>query len=256
MVYQPQYDRTGSCIIGYEALIRWNSDIFGLISPVEFIPIAEKNGAIYKIGQYVIGEVCEFMNQYAKVKGILPTVSINVSFIELINPNFAVELKNKVLGANIPTHHIVIEITETAISEFMEIVLGNIRIIRALGFEIHLDDFGTGYSSLNHLSKLTVDCVKIDKSFIDELLSNETTKTLVQSIIELSHRIGMNVIAEGIEHIEQFQILSDFNCDGYQGYYFNKPLEKDKILFSIDSLFDETIQNQEVSNETIKNSRY
>lgn len=230
MMYQPQYDENGKSVVGYEALIRWKSDTFGRVCPAEFIPIAEKNGTIYKIGQFVIREVCSFINVYKDVHGYLPKVSINVSFIEMINPNFANDLNKTVTSYRVPTSQIVVEITETAISEFLDVVLENIRIIRALGFEIHLDDFGTGYSSLNHLGKLSIDCVKIDKSFIDEIHLSDTSYSIVQSIIELSHRIGMKVIAEGIETQEQFVALTKLGCDQYQGYYFDRPLKSEDIL--------------------------
>jgi len=242
MAYQPQYDSKGEYIIGYEALVRWNSDDFGRVSPAEFIPIAEKTGTVYRIGQFVIRSVCNFMNEYLAIHKILPTVSVNASFMELINPNYAEEMNSYVRYAKISPENIVIEITETSISEFLDIVLTNIRLLREYGFKIHLDDFGTGYSSLNHLSRLSIDCIKIDKSFISELSDNQRTNSLVQSMIELAHRIGIEVIAEGIETNEQLSELTKMQCDAYQGYLFSKPLSREALL--------------EESNEITVNCRY
>lgn len=229
MVYQPQYNEIGH-VIGYEALIRWDSDKFGYISPNEFIPVAERNGSIIYIGQFVVRSVCDFAKDFWHTFGRYPRVSINVSFVELINPDYADGLDKILKQYDIPCENIVIEITETAISDFVDIVLGNIEQLCNKGFEIHLDDFGTGYSSLNHLNILPVHTVKIDKSFVDQIVHNSDSRKIVMTIIELCHRIGKKVIAEGIEREEQFSVLKDMACDEYQGYLFSKPLNDYTIL--------------------------
>ncbi len=229
LVYQPQYNDIGH-IIGYEALIRWDSDRFGYVSPNEFIPVAERNGNIFYVGRFVIDSTCEFCNRFRERFGTYPRISINVSFVELINPNYALELTNILEGYNIPVSSIILEVTETAISDFVDVVLTNIQALSQQGFEIHLDDFGTGYSSLNHLSMLPVDTVKIDKSFIDKIMTNENSQKIVISVIELCHRLGKKVVAEGIEREGQFNILKDMGCDEFQGYFFSKPLNDYTIL--------------------------
>jgi len=229
MMYQPQYD--SNCqISGYESLIRWQSSQYGFVSPGEFIPIAEKYGSIYHIGLYVIRKTCGFMKDYYRVFGQYPRVAINVSFVELINPGYSKTLIGIVNEYKIPKNKMVVEITETAISEFKDIVLKNISKLSQQGFEVHLDDFGTGYSSLAHLSMLNVDSIKIDKSFVDHIVCDENIRSIVLSTIELAHRIGIKVIAEGIEEKEQFLILQQLSCDEYQGFYFSKPLNDHVIL--------------------------
>ncbi len=229
LVYQPQYNEIGH-IIGYEALIRWDSDRFGYVSPNEFIPVAERNGNIFFVGRFVIDSTCEFCNRFKDRFGNYPRISINVSFVELINPDYASDLYHTLELYAIPVSSIVLEITETAISDFVDVVLTNIQALSRQGFEIHLDDFGTGYSSLNHLSMLPVDTVKIDKSFIDQIMTNHSTQKIVISVIELCHRLGKKVIAEGIEREDQFNILKDMSCDEFQGYLFSKPLNDYTIL--------------------------
>lgn len=230
VVFQPQVANNQQYIMGYEALIRWDSKEFGNISPSEFIPIAERNGTIIKIGQFVLGKVCQFIKAMQKAKNQSVKVSINVSFLELVNPSFAINFKEYIYSQEVNPKDIAIEITETAIAEYLEIVQINIRILRSLGFEVHLDDFGTGYSSLNHITTIKIDCLKIDKSFIDKITVDETTLRVVESLIILSHNIGIKVIAEGVETLEQLDVLKGLQCDYFQGYYFSKPLKSETIL--------------------------
>lgn len=231
VVFQPQIEKNQAEIHGFEALLRWNSREFGPVSPVEFIPIAEQSGSIVKIGHFVLKSVCDFITIYEKNHHKAIKVSINVSFLELVNPNFAIQFNEHVKDAMISPDQIALEITETAMSEYVDIVTINVKILRALGYEIHLDDFGTGYSSLNHIRTLKIDYLKIDKSFIDKIAVDETTLRVIESLITLSHNIGIKVIAEGVEEKEQIDVLTALDCDVFQGYYFSRP-EKEATIFS------------------------
>lgn len=230
VVFQPQINRDRTKIHGFEALLRWNSKEFGLISPSEFIPISEQNGSIVRIGQFVLESVCRFIKEYEKQMHEKIRVSVNVSFLELVNPKFAIVFSEYVKDQMIEPYQIALEITETAMVEYIDIVQINVKILRALGFEIHLDDFGTGFSSLNHLTTIKIDYLKIDKSFIDKITVDETTIRVVESLISLSHNIGIRVIAEGVEESEQIDVLTALGCDVFQGYYFSKPQTTDILL--------------------------
>jgi EAL domain-containing protein (putative c-di-GMP-specific phosphodiesterase class I)/GGDEF domain-containing protein/PAS domain-containing protein len=230
VVFQPQIHKKEKKIIGYEALLRWESENFGSVTPSEFIPIAESNGTIITIGRFVLEKVCDFIQAMEKKEPINFSVSINVSFLELVNPIFAVNFNEYVVSRNLSPNYIAIEVTETAMVEYIEIILVNLRILRALGYEVHLDDFGTGYSSLNHITMIKIDCLKIDKSFIDKITIDETTLRVVESLINLSHNIGVKVFAEGVETEEQIDVLERLQCDYFQGYYYSKPLKVDTIL--------------------------
>lgn len=223
LVYQPQYDRTCR-VIGAEALLRWRHNKLGLISPAVFIPIAEKLGIIGSIGLFVIRSVMEELSNGKHVP-----IAINASFLELMNPNYAKEFIELLQTYHVEPKYVHLEITESAISNQIMEVTENLDQLSRLGIEIHLDDFGTGYSSLSHLSHFPVNVIKIDKVFVKEMTTNPSDKVneVVRSMIDLSHRLNIRVIAEGVETQEQFELLKEMPCDAYQGFLFSKPLVAD-----------------------------
>lgn len=223
MVYQPQVNKDRK-IEGAEALIRWQHGEFGMISPAIFIPLAEKLGLIDSIGQFVIDEVLAFIGQYKNENATTIPISINVSFIELINPDYISRLKSKMQHMQITAEDFQVEITETGFADQMEKVRQNISELTAINVKIHLDDFGTGYSTLSHISEFSVSTIKIDKIFIDSILLDKKNYQVIRSLIELAHRLDMKVIAEGVELEAQFIALTEMACDDFQGYLFYKPL--------------------------------
>ena len=229
LVYQPQYtskDKTE--IFGYEALVRWRSEELGEIPPNEFIPLAESIDYINEIGRFVINEAIDFL-RIQKQAGNFIKVSINASYKELLQNDYVSYLL-EALGANgLDIDQLHIEITETTISEYIDIVLEKLNLLINSGFEIHMDDFGTGYSSLYQLGRMPFQILKIDKSFVWALEKDSKMRAMTQLIIDVAHRIDMKIIAEGVETLKQYQLLEDMGCDYYQGYLLSKPLEASEI---------------------------
>lgn len=229
VMYQPQYNKN-SQVIGAEALLRWTHKEYGLISPAIFIPLAEKLGLIDGIGHFVKDQVISFILRMRKEKGIVLPIAINVSFLELINPDYFPDLNKQLETHGISAPEVHIEITETSFSNHLDNVYQNISHITNKNIELHLDDFGTGYSSISHLKDFPISAIKIDKSFVDSIISNHKIEQIVLTIIELAHRLDMHVIAEGVETEAQFKRLIELGCDYFQGYYFSKPVLEESFL--------------------------
>lgn len=221
--YQPQINIETEEIVGMEALLRWCNKTLGNTSPSEFIPLAEKTGLIIKIDEWVLEEVCRQMREWID-KGYKPVpVAINISAKHFRSSKLTETVMRVLETYNIPRNLITIEITEGALmnTKQSEEVL---RQLKENKLNIHLDDFGTGYSSLSYLNKYPIDTLKIDRSFMQEVSTSEKGKKITTLIIHLAHTLGLSIIAEGVEKIEQIQFLKDKNAILAQGYYFNKPL--------------------------------
>lgn len=229
LYYQPVIGIADGRITGFEALIRWYSKDFGLVMPPDFIRLAEETGLIVPIGRWVLKTVCDF------VAGLLRDgyddlrVSINLSVVELCQSDFVNAVQQIIASAGIPHDSIALEITESVLMESFDSNILNLTEVRRNGVSIYLDDFGTGYSSLKYLKELPIDVVKIDKSFIDFMENEGVERELTGAIIDLSHRIGLKTVAEGVEHKEQLGKLRQYRCDMYQGYLFSKPVPAEQI---------------------------
>lgn len=230
--YQPIMDlRTGS-IIGFEALARLRTEMLGQVSPLEFIPIAEKTKLILPVGEKVIVKAFSFANRLKECGYEDISVSINISAIQLLKPDFTSRLFELMNQMNIAPKNICIEITESVFASDYEYINNIIVKLRNAGLRIAIDDFGTGYSSLSREKELKVDSMKIDKKFIDNLLSTDLDRSILSDIISMSHKLKHNVVAEGVEHDIQLQYLKECGCDKIQGYLISKPLdEEDAIRF-------------------------
>ena len=229
LVYQPQYASNDKQeIFGYEALIRWNSDELGQIPPGEFIPLAESIDYINQIGRFVINEAIRFISQQ-KQNGRHIHVSINASYKELLQNDYVSYLLGMLESNGLEIEQLNIEITETTISEYIDIVLEKLNTLIECGFQIHMDDFGTGYSSLYQLGRMPFHILKIDKSFVWALETDAKMRAMTQLIIDMAHRIDMKIIAEGVETQMQYQLLEAMSCDYYQGYLLSKPLLASEI---------------------------
>ncbi len=230
LVYQPQVSGPeDQHPKRFEALLRWHDPELGFIRPDVFIPTAEAIEFIGDIGRFVIENACQ-MIQTAKLEGHTIHVAVNASFKELLQADYVPYLMTCCETYDVNINQIHVEITESAIAEYIDSVEENLNALKQVGFEIHMDDFGTGYSSLNQLGRLPVSVLKIDKSFVWALTEEEGMKYLTELIISVAHKMGMYVIAEGIETQTHYELLDDMKCDLYQGYYFSKPIEAEALM--------------------------
>lgn len=230
VVYQPKVFLENSVVKGFEALVRWTNVKFGEISPVKFIPIAEQSRMIVPIGIFVLEEVCKkikflLSNNYKDFK-----IAVNLSEVQFQEGVLVNTLKDLIKKYEISSKYLELEITESMFMRSFEKNLKVLEEIKDMGITIALDDFGTGYSSLSYLTKLPIDVLKIDRSFIIDLCSNPKEKYMIESIIELSHKLGIQVVAEGVEYVEQAEYLKSILCDFVQGYYFSKPKVFEEII--------------------------
>ncbi len=227
LVVQPQYDVFGN-IVGSEALVRWNSPSFGFVSPAEFIPLAEQNGKIVDIGNWVIEQVCLLVAQRRLFTTEYNPVSINVSTKQIAQPSFSKYLVDTLTKHKIPPSEVVIELTESTLIADFDLVINIMTNLR--GFNFSVDDFGTGYSSLSYLQKLPISELKIDKSFIDDIKHASDHVPIVNSIIQMAQELDLKIVAEGVETTEQLKYLEQHGCKIIQGYLFSKPLSVEQWL--------------------------
>jgi diguanylate cyclase (GGDEF)-like protein/PAS domain S-box-containing protein len=219
LVYQPQTGVHDEVMTGFEALLRWKHPARGEISPAVFIPIAEESGTILEIGDWVIKTACREAASWEQPL----TVAVNVSAVQLYNPDFVQQLHQTLLDTGLSPRRLEIEITETALVRDFNRALTTLRLIKALGVRIAMDDFGTGYSSLSNLRAFPFDKIKIDGSFIKSVNSNEQAATIVRAVLGLGRGLGLPVLAEGVETAAELQFLRDELCDEVQGYLLGRP---------------------------------
>ena len=223
VMFQPKVSLDNSLVNGFEALVRWQSNEFGFVSPAEFIPIAESTKMIIPIGSFILEEV------FKKIKCLLNEgydtfkIAVNLSEMQLREDVVISDFKRLINKYKISPKYIEVEITESMLMKSFDKNLKILQEIKGLGVSIALDDFGTGYSSLNYLTKLPIDVLKIDRSFVIDLITNPKSKCIVENIINLSHQLGIEVVAEGVEDKYQVEYLRTILCDIVQGYYFSKP---------------------------------
>ncbi len=221
--YQPKVDLASGCMVGMEALLRWEHPKFGWISPAEFIPLAEETGLINEIGEWVLYTAAHHNKQLQRL-GFKPLlVSVNVSALQFQNPNFCNMVGEVITKTKLDPEWLELEITESIVQNIKE-SFNILQKIKSMGIKISIDDFGTGYSSLNVLEQLPIDTLKIDKSFIDRI-SYSNPSPMVKAIIELALNLQLNVVAEGIETVEQKEILYRNGCMIGQGYLFSRPVD-------------------------------
>ncbi|MDF1616078.1 ABC transporter substrate binding protein [Petrocella sp. FN5] len=233
--FQPQIDSKTHKIVGFEALLRWQSPELGIVSPLKIIPLAESSGLILPIGQCVLEQAIRFTLDMLDYMEEPFLVSVNISVIQLLEASFVEDLLETLASFDLEPSYLQLEITESILIESYEILLGKLKKLRAHGISLSLDDFGTGYSSLSYLQQLPLTELKIDKKFIDEITQPDTDYILIDSIIMLAQGLNLKVVAEGVEKEFQAGYLEAKGCHIIQGYYYGKPMtEKEIILYCHD----------------------
>ncbi len=227
LYYQPQVKADGS-IYGAEALVRWQHPERGLISPIEFIPIAEETGLIYRLGDWVLNAACEHICQLSAVGPLV--VSVNISPKQFREPDFVNRVRELIVAYGIDPKLLHLEITESTVLDNIEQTIERMEAIKSLGVSFAIDDFGTGHSSLAYLKRLPIETLKIDRSFVSDIVDDPNDAVLVETIIVMAKHLGLRTIAEGVETREVLAFLKEKGCHNFQGYLFSRPVPFDTLL--------------------------
>ncbi|MBG34401.1 MAG: bifunctional diguanylate cyclase/phosphodiesterase [Oceanicaulis sp.] len=219
MFYQPQIDLKSGEVCGYEALVRWPHPVRGMISPAEFVPLAEANGLIGRLGDWVLETTCEEVSQWPGA----PKVAINLSAIQLNDPHLVGKVLQAMVSTGLSPSQLEIELTETALIHDLGQSLNVLRRIKALGVSMALDDFGTGYSALETLRRFPFDKIKLDKGFTDGLSDGGRSRAVISAVVTLAHNLDIPVLAEGVETADQLDLLNMMGCEQAQGYLIGRP---------------------------------
>ena len=222
--YQPRVDARNGRVMGVEALLRWIHPDLGEVAPVQFIPIAEESGLIVEIGAWVIDAACRQHAQWREQGVQIPQVSINVSVLQLRDGQLIDTVRTALERYALLPGAVELELTESTLADNVEATLAQLHAIKRLGVELAIDDFGTGYSSLNYLNRFPIDRLKIDRTFVRDMLEDPTDLAITRAIIGLGHTLGLKVVAEGVETEREAQTLRAWDCDELQGYLFARPM--------------------------------
>jgi EAL domain-containing protein (putative c-di-GMP-specific phosphodiesterase class I) len=249
LFYQPQVDMDAK-VVGMEALIRWQHSKLGMISPRQFIPIAEKTGIIYSISEWVFHTACLKVREWQENLYLTgdATIAINISLRQLKQESFWDMIQKILSVTGLDPHNLEIELTESSIMDDPETTIILLEKMHELGISISVDDFGTGYSSLNYLKRLPIDAIKIDLSFVQGIGKDHNDEEIIKAIITLANSLGLKTIAEGVETNEQVSFLKEYKCDLMQGYYFSRPLpSEDATQFLKDRLSEDRLEESQYS---------
>lgn len=230
LVYQPQISYRDHRVVGVEALIRWTHPEHGFVSPDQFIPLAEQNGTIIAIGEWVLDQACKQLREWHDQGFCDLRMAVNLSTVQLHHSELPRVVNNLLQIYRLPPRSLELEVTETGLMEDISTAAQHLLSLRRSGALIAIDDFGTGYSSLSYLKSLPLDKIKIDKSFVQDLIDNDDDATIVRAIIQLGKSLGMQVIAEGVETTDQEAYIISEGCHEGQGYLYSKPLQARELL--------------------------
>lgn len=230
LVYQPQVSLSTGAVTGIEALLRWRAEDGRLIEPSRFIPIAEHSGMIIGIGEWVLRMAC-FQQAEMTRKGFSGiSMAINISVAQFRHPRFTASLQSALNDSGVDPHLIELEITESVAMEEIDFLSRTLENMKTMGVHVAVDDFGTGFSSLSYLQRLQVDRLKIDRGFITDIASSDRARRIPELVIDLGHKLGLSVIAEGVETTEQAEVLRQLGCDDAQGYLYSRPVEPHLLM--------------------------
>ncbi|MDB4907047.1 MAG: diguanylate cyclase/phosphodiesterase [Gemmatimonadetes bacterium] len=225
--YQPIVAASSGGIVAFEALIRWQHPVRGLLAPDQFLKRLQCLGMMVEVGRWVIREACEHCASWQRTGAHNLTVSINLSAIQLEDPEFAAEVAQIVMETKVDASRIIFEITEDLVIHNTRQAIDALTSLRATGIRLFIDDFGTGYSSLSYLQQLPVDGLKIDRAFLEEIEQESARREIVRAIIDLAHALGLEVVSEGVERPEQLEMLRTLGCDRVQGFLLAPPMNSD-----------------------------
>jgi len=229
IVYQPKICFTSHQVTGVEALVRWEDSEDGIISPDDFIPLAEETGLILSLGRWVLKTAARQMQDWI-ISGMTPlTIAVNCSSVQFMRSDMVTDINEAIEFSGLDPIYLEIELTESLLLQDFEAGVLILREMKELGVQVAIDDFGTGFSSLCYLKRLPVDKLKIDQSFVKELCTDPGDVAIVSAIVTLGHNLGLTVVAEGVETPQQYEILRNFNCNEAQGYLFSKPMKSDEF---------------------------
>ncbi len=224
LYYQPQLAAGSGRIIGFEALLRWHHPTRGQIAPSSFIPLAEETGLIVQIGEWALREACRQAREWQLERGVLVPVAVNLSAVQLMHDGLVDVVRSALEAAQLQGDSLELELTESSVMINPEKSIRTLGELRALGCRLCIDDFGTGYSSLGYLRRFSIDKLKIDRSFVRDLLTSRIDESIVRAIIAMAHGLKLQVVAEGIESTEQLELLQGMGCDQWQGYLCAPPV--------------------------------
>jgi EAL domain-containing protein (putative c-di-GMP-specific phosphodiesterase class I) len=242
--WQPRVAADGGALVGVEGLVRWQHPDRGFVSPAQFVPLAEETGLIVPIGAWVVEEACRQWADW-RLQG-LPAfgVSINLSARQLRDEKLPEVVRQSMQRHAVPPGVLELELTESMVMEGAEHNLRQMQALRTLGVALSIDDFGTGYSSLAYLNRFPIDKLKIDRSFVHDMLADPTDRAITMAIIGLGHTLGLKVVAEGVEQPREAELLREANCDELQGYLFAEPMAADDLAAWIQGAEDSTGQGR------------
>jgi len=230
IVYQPKVNMTTGNVIAIEALVRWEHAEIGVVSPNEFIPLAEETGLILPLGRWVLKSAAQQMQGWI-AQGLAPlTIAVNCSTVQFTRGDLIQDITDTISESGLDPSLLEIELTESLLLQDIEAGITFLRNLKRLGVMLSIDDFGTGYSSLSYLKRLPVDKLKIDKSFVENLSSDKGDVAIVSAIVTLSHNLGLAVVAEGVETLQQYEILQHSGCNEAQGYLFSHPMVAEEFV--------------------------
>ena len=227
--YQSKHAVDDGRLTGYEALIRWQLDDGVLVSPVQFIPVAEETGLIVEIGQWMLGEVCRQIIEWRRLGYAFGRVSVNISGRQLTDPEFVTQVAEIIGRTGVDPSDLELEITESWLMVDPERSTEILQALRGMGFKLSIDDFGIAYSSMNYLKHFPVDIIKVDRSFVRDILTDRDSQAIVSAIIAMGHNLGREIIAEGVETMGQLDMLRSSGCDEAQGYLFSRPVPPEEV---------------------------
>lgn len=245
LLYQPIVETCSGRVVGCEALIRWHHPEMGLIGPQEFIPIAEENGTIIPLGEWILEEACQQLAEWNKDSLSPIYVSVNISARQFLERRLIDTFKRVLVTTKINPSQLVLELTESIVMENVKENVSQLSELNELGIRLSIDDFGTGYSSMSYLKLFPIHYLKIDKSFVDDINNDSNSASIVHATVAMAHALHLSVIAEGVEDAAQLEFLKDCNCEAVQGYLFNPPLAA-KEMGDLLTKQQKSIQNRDL----------